>query len=52
VADFALVRLGRKRLPQAILRTLSGKVIAASVETPEAVCYRVPAYTGVVLSWE
>ena len=52
VADFALVRLGRKPLPKAIVRTLSGKVIEPSVKTPEAVCYRVPAYTGVVLGWQ
>ena len=51
VAEFALLRDGRKKLPEAIVRTLSGKVIEPYRRTDSEVCYRVPAYTGLVLTW-
>lgn len=50
-AEFALIRRGRKRLPQAIVRTLAGNVLAPREDTKDALCYRVPAHTGLVLSW-
>ncbi|HEX7752109.1 MAG TPA: hypothetical protein VF440_06870 [Novosphingobium sp.] len=50
-AEFALVRAGRKALPEAIVRTLDGKVLEPRSRTKDAACYRVPAYSGLVLSW-
>lgn len=50
-AEFALVRAGRKALPEAIVRTLDGKVLEPRSRTKDAACYRVPAYSGQVLSW-
>ena len=50
-AEFALLRDGRKALPEAIVRTLGGKVVEPYHRTKDAACYRVPAYSGLVLSW-
>lgn len=51
VARFALIRTGRAPLPDAIVRKLSGEVITASTATAHELCYDVPPYTGLVLSW-
>lgn len=51
VAEFALLRSGRKALPQAIVRTLGGKVIEPHLRTAREASYRVPAYAGLVISW-
>ncbi len=51
IAELALVRAGRAKLPSAIVRTLKGKVVEPYEETKDALRYRVPAYTGIVLSW-
>jgi hypothetical protein len=51
VANFALVRSGRKAMPEVIVRKLSGEVIAPVTATPDELCYEVPPYTGLVLSW-
>lgn len=52
VANFSIVRSGRKTLPELILRKLSGEVIAATTFNEDEVCYDVPPYTGLVLTWE
>lgn len=51
VARFALVRTGRAALPEVIVRKLSGEVISATTTTANEICYDVPPYTGLVLSW-
>lgn len=51
VAEFALLKSGRKALPEAIVRTLDDTVLAPIESTAQAVVYRVPAYTGLVVSW-
>lgn len=51
IAEFALVRRPRQRLPNAIVRTLSGKVIEPYERTNDDARYRVPAYTGLVMTW-
>ena len=51
VARFALIRAGRATLPEVIVRKLSGEVLAASTATADELCYDVPPYTGLVLSW-
>lgn len=51
VANFSIVRAGRKPLPELILRKLSGEVVAATTSNADEVCYNVPPYTGLVLSW-
>lgn len=52
MAEFALVRTGRKALPSIIVRKLSGEVIDPSRSSDEELCYEVPPYTGLVLSWQ
>lgn len=51
VAKFALLRSGRKDLPEVILRTLDGSVVEACERDENAITYRAPAYTGLILSW-
>lgn len=51
VATFTLVRTGRAALPDVIVRKLSGEVIPVSTVTADELCYDVPPYTGLVLSW-
>lgn len=51
VANFSLVRAGRKAMPEVIVRKLSGEVIEAATASEDELCYRVPPYTGLVLSW-
>jgi hypothetical protein len=51
MAEFALVRTGRKALPSIIVRKLSGEVIDPSRSSDEELCYEVPPYTGLALSW-
>lgn len=51
LANFSLVRAGRKALPEMIVRKLSGEVIAPATTTDREICYQVPPYTGLVLSW-
>ena len=52
VANFALVRTGRAKLPTVIVRKLSGDVIEPSTATRDELCYDVPPYTGLVVSWQ
>lgn len=51
LANFSLVRAGRKTLPEVIVRKLSGEVIPAATTSETELCYQVPPYTGLVLSW-
>ena len=51
VANFSLVRAGRKALPEMIVRKLSGEVIEPATVGDGEICYQVPPYTGLVLSW-
>lgn len=50
-ADFALVAKGRKALPQAVVRTLAGHVLEPAERGDGLIAWRVPAHTGVVLTW-
>ena len=50
-ADFVLLRDGRRQLPEAIVRMLNGKVIEPYWRSKDEACYKVPAYTGLVVSW-
>jgi hypothetical protein len=51
-ADFTLVRSGRKALPKVIVRTLSGKVMEPTTASEDELCYSVPPYTGLLLTWD
>lgn len=51
IAEFALLRHGRKVLTNPIVRTLSGKIVEPHAKSEKGFSYRVPAYTGLVLSW-
>ncbi len=51
VANFSLVRAGRKALPEFVVRKLSGEVIEPATASENELCYQVPPYTGLILSW-
>ncbi|MCH8805548.1 MAG: hypothetical protein IH986_05620 [Planctomycetes bacterium] len=51
VANFTLVRNGQAPFPDVIVRKLSGEAISATRATADELCYDVPPYTGLVLSW-
>jgi hypothetical protein len=51
MAEFSLVRTGRKALPKIIVRKLSGEVIEPDRAGEDEFCYEVPPYTGFVISW-
>lgn len=51
VAQFILLRSGRRALPETIVRTLAGKVLEPYRRTKNEICYTVPACSGLVLSW-
>ncbi|HEY0958290.1 MAG TPA: hypothetical protein VGE05_03345 [Novosphingobium sp.] len=51
VAEFAFLRRGRKSLPVPVVRTLSDAVLEPVLRSKDEVSYRVPAHTGLVISW-
>ncbi|HEX7931038.1 MAG TPA: hypothetical protein VF470_09075, partial [Sphingomicrobium sp.] len=51
VADFTLLRTGRKHLPDVTARTLAGVFLEPNERTDAEIAYRVPAYSGLVISW-
>lgn len=51
VADFTLLRTGRKHLPDVTARTLAGVFLEPNERNDAEIAYRVPAYSGLVISW-
>lgn len=51
MAEFAVLRANRRRLPELVLRTLGGEVLEPVLQTQDELRYAVPAYTALIISW-
>jgi hypothetical protein len=51
LAEFRLVRTGRKALPPVTLRTVAGRTLKPKEEAADPLCFQIPGNSVVVLSW-